>query len=619
MKLSLKRKKKDEVADDVKAEAVEEKSAPVAVKPVSSGGKEWLLLHAEKLVCAGVAVLFGLMVYSVIGKFVLNSLHTPDNLKEKVDAVNASVDNSKFPQERYPVPSFADDARRGLTSIPFDGFAFKAVTGEDIGDDGGKRDDPKLYPPIDLEVKAGSGVFYVKQQNQDLKGIHLPVVQKNNKPLPQGIDRGVEPPAGALREGRRWVTIIGQIPIAQQHKEYDAVFRNAMAYDAERDQPKYRIAIIQRLEIEPGTPAAQLDWSKAKTWGRAELQDKFLERSKWAIEADEVVDKNFLIAELVDPLGPLGKSWKPWATHSQIPFAPPKQDAPRPNRIGSRLAPAGPAAKDDAKDDAPDDNAVAPVDDIFGKPNEEKEPEQPVVDEQQPAPEPEEPKETMVPYKLVRVFDFTVEPGKQYRYKIQLYIYNPNYGVEPRFLVNPDSRDNQFRSTDWSEPSETVRIPEDAQVLAAGVLPKTEEVPEERVNIIANLLDIAAGMAPSVRLQLRRGAVVGGRATGLEIDSANNVLVEHVDLPVKTDVTLLDFGGGGNLAAGVDAPTKMLVLDGNGNLTVRNSADDAAGIVEFATLEGAQPPAQELGPRPATGPKKPDEKDGGDVGKLLGS
>ncbi len=616
MKLSLRRKKKDEPAADVEAEAVEEKSAPVAVKPVGGGGKEWLLLHVEKLVCAGVVVLFGLMLYGAIGKLVPEPLHTPENLKDKVVAVNRSVDDSKFPQERYPVPAFAEDAMRGQTSIPFDGFNFKAVTGEDIGDSGGKRDDPKLYPPIELEVKAGSGVFYVKQTDPGLKGIQLPVVAKSNKPLPQGIDCGIEPPAGALREGRRWVVVVALVPIAQQHKEYDAVFKSAMAYDSERDQPKYRIAIIQRLEIEPGTPADQLDWSKAKVWNRVELQNKFAEMNKWATNADELVDENLLIAELVDPLGPLGKSWKPWATHSQIPFAPPKRDNPPPNRVAPRFTAGAKPDKDDAIDDTADDNAVAPVDDIFGKPK-EKEPEKPVVVEEQPTAEPEQPKETMPPYKLVRVFDFTVEPGKQYRYKIQLYMYNPNYGVEPRFLVNPDSRDNQYRPTDWSESSETVRVPDDVQVLAAGVVPATEELPEERVDIIANLLDIAAGMAPSVRLQLRRGAVVGGRANGLEIDSANKSLVEHVDLPVTTDITLLDFGGGGNLAAGVDAPTKMLVLDSNGNLTVKNSADDAAGIAEFATLEGAKAPVRELGPQPATGPKKPDDKGKDDKDKLF--
>ena len=72
MKFGLKRKKQD---DD--SAPAEDTSAPVAVKPVGGGAKEWLFLNAEKLVVGVVVLLLGYMVYSGIGTLKPNLQQTP--------------------------------------------------------------------------------------------------------------------------------------------------------------------------------------------------------------------------------------------------------------------------------------------------------------------------------------------------------------------------------------------------------------------------------------------------------------------------------------------------------------------------------------------------------------
>ncbi len=41
-----------------------------------------------------------------------------------------------------------------------------------------------------------------------------------------------------------------------------------------------------------------------------------------------------------------------------------------------------------------------------------------------------------VPNKLFRFVDFSVEPGKTYQYRIQLWLLNPNFGLKPECLEN---------------------------------------------------------------------------------------------------------------------------------------------------------------------------------------
>jgi hypothetical protein len=593
MKFSLKRKKKDDDAVPAKQEVAEEAAAPVAVKPAGGGGKEWLFLHAEKLVVGAVVLLLGYMVYSAIGTLKPDARQTPKALEDQVGQITTQVEQAKFPANRYTVPEYDQTASRSLQRIPADAYAFKSLIGDvPLGEAGGKRGVPKIYPVRDLEALGGSGIFFVKEKKDPAAG--APVGGGDRKPLPPGLlDEMVRPPADAKVEGRRWVAINALVPIAEQRSEYDSAFVGRPAFDEDRDQPNYIVATIRRLEITANTVEDQLDWdNQAKSWTlRARYDERNAEKATWAIGSDELIElarPRHVNSALVDPLGPLGKSWKRWAVHSQIPLAPPRpKQAKRPQR-DQRVVDARPNTKQEPKDKpaAKDDD---PLGDLLG-PDEggEPKPEQPIVEDPKPADPVEEVKEKPVTYQLCRIFDFSVEQGKLYRYQIQLAARNPNRSVEPRFLEIPDSTNTTNLTSEWSKASNTVLVPADVEVFAARILPPDgDENPEPRVVIVCREVDSAGGRAPSGRMKLRRGEIVSGSLTTFEVDARSSVVIKRDDDSINTDFTLLDFGGGETVAENVSAPVQVLVLDENGNLTVRNSATDRGEVSQFQSISGA--------------------------------
>ena len=85
--------------------------------------------------------------------------------------------------------------------------------------------------------------------------------------------------------------------------------------------------------------------------------------------------------------------------------------------------------------------------------------------------------EEEVPFRLFRFFDFSVESGRRYQYRVQLALYDPNHEVPQKYLSDTviSRREKlseklcQFRLTDWSEPSPVVSVPFPGRILAGPV------------------------------------------------------------------------------------------------------------------------------------------------------
>jgi hypothetical protein len=92
-----------------------------------------------------------------------------------------------------------------------------------------------------------------------------------------------------------------------------------------------------------------------------------------------------------------------------------------------------------------------------------------------------------VAQRLFRFVDLTAEPGKTYRYRIQLVVNNPNYGLKQDCLdpnaIQAKSFDNKFLMSKWSEPTAPVTIPQDVRMLADSVARGAE--PKAKVNMLA--------------------------------------------------------------------------------------------------------------------------------------
>jgi hypothetical protein len=223
------------------------------------------------------------------------------------------------------------------------------------------------------------------------------------------------------------------------------------------------------------------------------------------------------------------------------------------------------------------------------------------------------------PYRLLRCYDFSVEPGKQYKYRVVLVLRNPNREkFDDRYLENPKLKEGKYRLAAASKPSPLVNSPGDVQVLAgAGVAPTTRQ----REPGVTLLLSVLADTAEAVgrakdaadratgprkrREQLKEEAdalavawanvdkvwaTVEQPATrGMFLSQQGAAPVKHPIGGINTDLKviafdtshcLVDFTGGpkGPAPKGQTPetePTQVLLLDADGRLVIRHEAEDA--------------------------------------------
>ena len=126
------------------------------------------------------------------------------------------------------------------------------------------------------------------------------------------------------------------------------------------------------------------------------------------------------------------------------------------------------------------------------------------------------------PYLLFRFIDLNVEPGRQYRYRVCIGFYNPNYDFKPRFLISelqqiieadktrePAKKEwKKYIKSEWSEPSDVISVPRDDQLLLAEVSTSQKFDSEPKAKIMAVHWDMQNGVEVSADFDdIRRGMV----------------------------------------------------------------------------------------------------------------
>ena len=64
-------------------------------------------------------------------------------------------------------------------------------------------------------------------------------------------------------------------------------------------------------------------------------------------------------------------------------------------------------------------------------------------------------------FRSFRFLDQTVEPGKEYRYRVNISLNNPNEGLTPRELSDPQTAKVSILTSYYSEPSDLALVPGD--------------------------------------------------------------------------------------------------------------------------------------------------------------
>jgi hypothetical protein len=127
-------------------------------------------------------------------------------------------------------------------------------------------------------------------------------------------------------------------------------------------------------------------------------------------------------------------------------------------------------------------------------------------------------------YKMLRYFDFNVEPGVAYQYRVRLVLRNPNRNFEERFLSadaielrkkNGGLEADIFRTTEPSAASATARLPLDTSLVVVSIVQPTARVPEIAAIIrMTALVDVQAAFqkaiqeAESIRVKRTREAKI---------------------------------------------------------------------------------------------------------------
>lgn len=415
-------------------------------------------------------------------------------------------------------------------------------------------------------------------------------------------------------KAKSWVTVVAKVPMKKQVKLYDDVLMSASGYQPTDDVPQYRGYIVERAEV---TDEGQSDWKEVARVSDATLNKTI---SFYPFEPTELVSGRYLHPLLTHPLPPLVlRDWDRRVTHSAIPleeedqpedaYAPeaePAGDAPagdedefamgRPSGEagpggGSRRFPGGPGGRAAMNSGGgPMESERGPMSGGGGSHSRRGEPGSFSWDGR-------------TPYALFRYFDDQVEPGRRYRYRVQLAVADVNHQVPERFLDKTVSErrsklpanEKVYRLTEWSEPSPIASVPLPARVyLVSAEVPTAGNFvaePEAKILVQAFNSDLPAEIA--LEDDFTRGTVLNLRDKAGVIWVNSNDVDEgktNQDFDFLTGLTVVDFRGGDKLSSSnrdLTAPAQVVLMDPAGRLFMQSELEDSAPVKNFQdALEG---------------------------------
>lgn len=583
------------------------KPAKPAKRASRSGGREgtaaikaFFVNHLEKLLLTAIALLAVMIIYSGFRKPGLNS--DPGKLTAEINAARTNMNASTWTEvskQRQPEPDTFDvQATADTVSIKDEDFQLPTPVHPILKERAKRRTDPQLLAPTELEVRAGYGPLAVRAA--EAPGAATPAIPRTERgsaetrPLPEKLRqryRGGSPGGDSPTVSAFFVSLTGLVPIKQQAIAYREAFEGAAEFLAERDTPRYLALSVQRAEV--GANGQPGEWTDLDA-----LRVMRLEPARWESHLEETAEPDYVIAPLVMPLPPLRfRDVTQWSAHSKIPQ--------------QKLGPGGvlrEAERPTESDTAP--AADQPVD-LFGgmaagTRGESREGPRTTAestgDEKVPAEGALIENRIKIDNGLLRYFDFTVEPGKAYVYRVRLLLEDPN---NPKEFTRPAASSCEtsvvvrrqadptkyYQESPWSEASSSVAVPTGQMVLAGSVVqPKMYPVSEENkrirlprrpdeeseATVMAVVWDRNKGMDVPAPIRVRRGAVINDRLTTEAVDPAKSNIIKLEDYPLQTNTIVLDIAGGESLdpAAKLRAPGLLLLMDANGQLVSHHEVLD---------------------------------------------
>jgi hypothetical protein len=502
--------------------------------------------------------------------------------------------------------------------------------------------------------------------------------------LAAGAGLGIPRQGGERIERAYWACVVAKVPIREQLKLFQDAFETARGgFDPSRDFPQYKGFMVQRAEVIPGKP---LEWkpvplfdaqhksvvankpiSKAPAHGigNTAVADLYTAAGLyWPGMSPDVIDPRFADQVLTLPLPPLvGRDWGAEASHPDIPLladTPPLEEEVVPVPEAVPLPGAQPSDGDSFSSVNP---ATANPAMGFPQPG-GRGPGMPGMMNRGPGmmmgrgemggrmmmggrggeegggramgggmgmtgtARTSLPKG--VDHLLLRFFDFTVEPGKKYKYQVKLVLADPNASIlDTMNMLAPEVLDRRRKETvkgqprrevrfieAWSDPSLTVGIPLAGNTRLVDVkVPTAEKFNDEpSANLLVESFDVDAennAIQAANKKELRRGNVANFIEDAEYLGGEMQPWIDKKKgFKFETGMTLLDVEGGKKLTKDYVAPGRVMLMGSAGELYIRNELDDKPAVEyhdmifrkDKHRLEGAEGFGPEGGGRMPRGP-----------------
>lgn len=671
--------------------------------------KQFFARNVEKLLFLVVVFVFLFFVYGAIGRDRLE--FTPEELSADAQRAKENLEKSEPTGivEGLVLTNYLDRAK-GIRQAIEDKFYQHATLWNrpDFERPGGVRTSPPLLPVRALRGSPGYGGFGVGAAGMGAEyGMASDPMMSGMMPgMPGGGTPAKEEP-----KGRRWVLLTGIIDVAKQIQAYKEALSGAlvpgrttnvgmagggmdpmMSAGSEYgmsggqmspDDPNWFYFKVERAEIS-GTGQANVQWQPINVrlqWSTLQKLGASMQSGMGAPGMEyggsmggsvggDVVEPMYMIRNQAPIAMATGGQAMPIAMAFPLPnpqgyqwgaeAACPPEIPVRPKQIGPAIGPdgmpiAGPVGPDgqpvNPNEPPPDDPLAQPRIGMPGMdPGMGSEMMDPMMYQSQPG-------MSGVPgmavkkadVGLFRFFDFTVEPGKHYRYRVRLMLANPNYGLSPRYLETEELAKDQLLESDWSDPTDIISVPRDSRLLAGPVKSSRYATIEPSTTMMVIHFDEMSGRETSVeKNDVLRGQLANyteeiekptapAMMPGMMEGSIDPAMMGSADamygppqprqrrrepkkddgpketINYRTGQVVLDLSGGDNLPGrdrDLTEPGKLLLLDADGNLVVRNELLDMEEYKrydkpeekkkpEMMMPEGMMPPGMEGSMDPA--------------------
>jgi hypothetical protein len=437
---------------------------------------------------------------------------------------------------------------------------------------------------------------------------------------------GAQLQGGELLELNRWVSVVAKVPVRAQFNNYRSAFEEARGgFNVTADFPQYVGYVVQRAEVAPGQN--QLNWQDLEVYdakgtpirkrvGKHMVFPTLTELNRlatteWApMSPDEVVNLTYLDPKgvMVYPLPPVvGRNWGSEATHPDIPLAGDSYEDSFRIETPAEVVPTTPDAGDEFGINSFNAGSgfmerggrMAPDMGRLGRFGEGRGRSRGEVGEFDPAlaggrMDEQIPLQPGINEWLLRFFDFQVQPGKTYKYQVQLLLLDPNQAPHVtanvldqavldrlKKLKGPDGQiasANRIQRAPFSQPSPAVTVPLEGSVRMASV----QVDDEPRVKLLVQSFGRQPKTNDWIQAKKERDFSRGGVANfqeDAEYLMAQQMQIDKVDsFPFHTGITVLDMKGGERLGGDLLSPSRVLLMDPAGGLAIRQEMDDAQDV-----------------------------------------